>query len=352
MDQEDYQRISDLQEKNLFETPRISGNDPILSNLTNEDLTNPVEEVYKKRRESQINGKKKAQKESKPQEEKPAVPRVVDVRYYSADDFYPDPIYVSSCDEMDVDVDYENDDIGEEIDFGSIPSSEDEESENTDPSFLPESEEGRLLIDHTKHPKPPSISKALRKYQDPTTLKRVKMEIDHNFCFLCDRKSHKKVGHDKVDKIIEMIQENLIEQDDGRIARHVHEYYKTEIYDELIERGEKDVKMWTSESIRKHISEILDPRYQLLKIDVRAINKQIKKMSKYCYKVLTFDNGKEKEDYDPKAQSEVRAWLNLKKDLLKMDYDKLPLCNKKSKLDLQAAGTVGPKLNFTQQKQK
>jgi hypothetical protein len=118
----------------------------------------------------------------------------------------------------------------------------------------------------------------------------------------------------------------------------------------LKERGDENVKMWTSRSIRKHISEILDPRYQLLKIEIRAINKQIKRMSKFCYKIVTFDDGREKEDYDPKAQSEVRAWINVKKDLLKTDYEKLPLCNKKSKLNLESAGTSGPKNNFTQNK--
>jgi hypothetical protein len=197
------------------------------------------------------------------------------------------------------------------------------------------------LIDHTGNNKTKTKKKAIS-----AVIKKAKVEIDHEFCFLCDRKSHNKVGHDKIDKIVEMIQENLIEAEDEKIARIIHEYYKTEIYEKLKERGEQDVKMWTSQSIRKHISQILDPRYQLLKKEGKRVDKEIEEVSKYCYVIKTYDNGDRRKDINEKAHREKRAWIKLKMDLLKIDYDKLPLCNKKSKIDLEAAGTSGPKVNF------
>ena len=340
--------------------------------LSNDDLFNPIEEVYNKRMESRINKSKKttdktqsqsqSQSQFESKQEKERAPRVVNVRHYSAKDFNPDPIYESSCDEMSSDHDHEHEhehdhdhnieeysiDLAHSpIDFGS--ESEDErEGERGEDDDEEDDEEGELLIDHTrkamkKKPPPPLVP-------DTRITKKAKIEINHDFCFLCDRRSHNKVGHDKINKIMEMIQENLIEKDDGRIARHIHEYYKNEIYEELKKRGDEDVEMWTSRSIRKHISEIMDPRYQLLKVEVNRINEQIQEISKFCFEIRTYEDGKEEKGYDQKALSELRAWILMKEKLLSKDYDKLPLCNKKSKIDLEAAGTVGPKANFTIQK--
>ena len=378
MDSEDYERAIDL-----FDSSRIEGTDASLSNLTNDDLYNPIEEVWKKKIRSRVNNKNKkspkSQSESKQPQQQPEggterFPRVVDINYYSVDDFNPNTIYESSCDEIDTDEnenENENDielsridltyspsvspvreerydcDENKSIDFGSDSSSSSDNDDDDNNDEL----RGELLIDNTGKNKKKVVSKRHPIINKPAT-KKSKVEvgfgaaIDHDFCFLCDKRSRNNIERDKVTKIVDMIYENLIHQDDEKIARCVHEYYKNEIYEKLKERGEEDVKMWTSRSIMKHISEILDPRYQLLKKEIRTINKEIEETSKYCYVIKTYDNGTRKKDINEKAHREKRAWIKLKMDLCKIDYDKLPLSNKNSKIDLEAAGTCGPKFNF------
>ncbi len=231
---------------------------------------------------------------------KDAGPDIIEAEFIGPDDILPADEYYSSCDELDK---FESKRIRVEHERGSgIDMDNDSEDNKEDDSRRP-------------------------------------YESMHSFCYGCEFTNSKNVATVR-SSLIDMMEDMfLLEDNENKIARIIHEYYKQEVYYPKLHEGEP-VPMWTSKSILKHMHDNLDPRNQLGKLEIKRINKHLKILDSMSYERVKFGNGKSKTRPVDKTLDFVLKFSKQKESIYKHKYELLAFYNKESKINQAAAGSL------------